>query len=221
MIIVSNTIMLVLALVYFFRLIAARTDYARKMAWFILLIGIGGIFGAICHSVHFQLGQRFFNSMFFLMNAMSLFSIFFCFWSTWIHATAHRARPKSIFVLAALYIVALLIFSYIEGDFLLIKINAGLTLIYSLVVYLKAWRNRAERGSLLIVWGIVASFVSILVHSLRISFHEWFNYKDLAHVFMIVALVLIARGGLLNSRLHSDTSAISNHGYDSPSSGNV
>lgn len=205
MIIVTNLIMFVLGVMFFARLLKARTEYAGKMGWFMLMLGISGVFGAICHSTHYQRGVEFFEGMFFLMNAFSLFAIFFCFWGTLVHAGLHRNVPGSWIWLAVVWVTVLLVVSYSRGEFLLIKIHAGITLLYTFFVHWRAFRSANEKGSLLIVWGIAASFLSILVHSAHLSFHEWFNYKDLSHLFMIVALVLIYRGVRLNSREHPRT----------------
>ena len=204
LIIVSNFIMLVLALVFFVRLRRANTLYARKMGTFMLMLGISGVFGAVCHSVHYQMGEDFFGLMFFLMNAFSLLSIFFCFWGTFIHAALHRRVAQGAIWLAVVWVGTLLVYSYVKGHFLLIKIHAGIVLLYTLYVHWRAYRRAAERGSLLIVWGIAASFISIIVHSAHISLHEWFNYKDLAHLFMIVALIVIYKGVKLNSGEHTE-----------------
>lgn len=207
LIIVSNLIMLVLSVAFFAKLIRAGSTYASRMGWFMLMLGVSGVFGAICHSTHYQLGVAWFESMLFLMNAFSLLAIFFCFWGTLLHAGLHRNVPGGWIWLAVVWVAALLVSSYAQGEFLLIKIHAGIALLYALFVHFRAWRRTGEEGSKRIVWGIGASFMSIVVHSAHISLHEWFNYKDLAHAFMIVALVLIYRGVWMNNAVHSDQGA--------------
>jgi hypothetical protein len=39
------------------------------------------------------------------------------------------------------------------------------------------------------------------VHLLKISLHDWFNHKDLAHIFIILSLILIGRGVVINGRI--------------------
>lgn len=97
--------------------------------------------------------------------------------------------------------VALVLFaSAITGDFLIIKIHAGIVLLYSMITHYLVYKRTNESGSSTVVLGIFISFLPILVHSLKFSFHEWFNYKDIAHVIMIFSLMVIYKGVRLNSR---------------------
>jgi hypothetical protein len=205
LIIVSNFIFLIISVWSFLKLRKFHNPYANAMAWFMLLIGVSGIFGALCHSIHYQLdpvGTKVFDNMLFGMHAFSLFSSFFCFRGSFLHASLERPNPRWLMRLAIIFTAAFIIFSYLAGIFVLITISAGAVLVYSLVVYGRAVKKRHEEGSRLIVYGIVSAFLSIIVHSLHISFHKWFNHKDFAHVFMIAAMILMAKGAIKNSGLH-------------------
>lgn len=107
------------------------------------------------------------------------------------------------------WVLALLIFSGIQGNFLIIKIHAAIALLYSFIVHYIVYRRTEEKGSGLVVLGIFISFLPIIVHSLKFSIDEWFNYKDIAHVIMIISLVVIYKGARLISDglgLNSQTS---------------
>jgi hypothetical protein len=205
MIIVSNFIFLVISIWGFLKLRTFGNRYSNAMSWFFLMIGISSIFGALCHSIHYQLdpiGTTVFDNMLFGMHAFSLLSTFFCFRGTLLHASVKKPYPRWVMPLAVAWITAVIIYSYLAGVFVLVTINAGVVLVFALVVYIRAAKMRNERGSLFFVWGIVAAFLSIAVHSLHISFHAWFNYKDFAHLFMIAAMILMAKGAIENSPLH-------------------
>lgn len=197
-VILTNTIFFILCFIYYKRLINYGHAYSGQMALFILLMGLSSLFGAIAHGVHYQMGTVFFDTVFFLMNALSLFSIYFCFRAPYTYYKLEGIQSKTYINLALLWIFLLLIFSLVHGNFLLIKIHAGIALMYSLVVHYKAYKRNGERGSKLIVNGISVSFLSIIVHSLKLSVHAYFNYKDIAHVIMIVSLMIIYRGIKLN-----------------------
>lgn len=95
---------------------------------------------------------------------------------------------------AFVWVAALIIYSILNGNFLVIKLHAGLALLFSLVVHYKAYRENNEVGSRLIVIGITISFGAIIVHSLKFSLHDWFNYKDASHLIMIISLMVIYKG---------------------------
>ncbi|MBL7903075.1 MAG: hypothetical protein JNK73_13850 [Bacteroidia bacterium] len=198
MIILTNLIMFAMALYYFRQLWSYNHRYSRQKALFILMIGISGIFGSIAHAVHFQLGDTFFNTVLFLMNSLSLLSILFCFSAAYYYLSKEKGTKKWVNTFVWLWVIALLIITFLQNEFVLVKIHAGIVLVFSLIVY-SLYDTRRDPGSKYIVSGILVAFLSIITHSLRINLHEWFNYKDISHVIMIVSLYLIYKGADLNS----------------------
>ena len=158
------------------------------------MLGTSSLFGAAGHAVHMQLGEVFFKIIVFLMNAFSLFSIYFCFRAAYTYINLNREPSKKYIYLVMAWVLILLVASGIQGNFTVIKIHAGIVLLYSLIVHYLVYRRSQEKGSLLVVTGILISFLPIIVHSLKFSIDEWFNYKDLAHVIMIISLIVIYRG---------------------------
>jgi len=198
MVIVTNLILFACAIYYFRQLWNFNHRYSRQKALFILMIGISGIFGSIAHAVHFQLGDAFFNTVLFLMNGLSLVSILFCFSGAYYYLTKEKGAKKWVNVVVWLWLITLLIITFQQNKFLLVKIHAGIVLVFSLIVY-SLYDTRNDPGSKYIVSGILVAFLSIVTHSLKINIHEWFNYKDISHVIMIVSLYLIYKGVVLNS----------------------
>ncbi len=198
MIILTNSIFFILCLLYYRRLSLYESEYARQVAIFMLTLGISSIFGAMGHSVHLQLGDLFFNSVLFMMNAFSLFAIYFNFKFSYTYDLGSRPPKRWLNTLVMVWVCLLLVLSLIISDFTIIKVHAGIALLYCLFVFIKAMIRRKEKGSALIVYGILVSFLSILVHSLHLSFSIWFNHKDIAHVFMIITLVMMYKGTVKN-----------------------
>lgn len=200
LVIVTNVIMFLVSLYCFKRLRAFRHPYSTQMGGFMVIMGIAGLFGATAHATHYQLGVPFFNVIFFISNMLNLISIYYCFRGSYTYFTLVRSRQtnKNVVRFVIFWIVLLLIITLVNNTFLLIKIHAGIVLIYALTVHFLAYRNHS-RGSGRVVAGILISFLSIVVHSLKFSFHEWFNYKDIAHVIMIVSLLIIYSGIQLNA----------------------
>jgi hypothetical protein len=198
--IATNLILFFFALYFFSRLSGSTKSYGRDMGWFILLLGLSSVFGAVAHGVHYQLGKFFFDAMFFLLNLSGLISIFFCFRAPLQYTGSSPANQRSLLILVIVWLSVLMVFCVIWENFLLIKIHAGLVLLYSLAAHLWATRNKPEAGNRVVVAGILISFLPILVHTFHISIHEWFNYKDLAHVIMIISLYVIGTGAWKNTQ---------------------
>jgi hypothetical protein len=199
MILLTNTFLFSISLYSYRVLIRFANAYARYMAWFIVLLGVSSIFGAIGHAVHLQLGNVFFSTVLFLMHAFSLLSIYYFFLAPLVYLKGFSETTQRYLVAAKVWIGIIILFSLFSGNFLLIKINAGVVLLYSLYMHFKAHRTRDESGNLRVVTGVLFSFVPIVIHSKEISLHEWFNYKDLSHVIMIISLIFIFSGAKRNA----------------------
>ena len=200
MVLLTNFILFLVSVYCFKRLIKYRSAYPSEMASFILILGISSCFGAVAHAVHYQLGTGFFQVVFFSCNMLNLISIYFFFKGSYTYFNLQREKVanKKVLGFVIAWIMLLLIVEAVQNEFLLIKIHAAIVLIYGLTVHFLAFLKK-DRGSGTVVLGIVISFLSILVHSLKFSVDEWFNYKDIAHTIMIISMIVIYRGIKLNS----------------------
>jgi hypothetical protein len=192
--ILTNLFLTVYCTYCFFKIKSKRYNLATSWAWFFLLIGLSSLIGSVAHGAHFQLGNGFFQAVLFMMNAVSLIAIYFCFKAANTYASLHKSPPKkhfTYFVLA--WIGVLLLLTLIYNNFVLIKIHAGIVLMYALIVHYITYRKQ-HAGSGWIVIGILVAFLSIAVHSLRLSVSDWFNYKDIAHCVMLLSLMILFKG---------------------------
>ncbi len=129
------------------------------------------------------------------MNALSLLSIYFCFKAPYLLYTLNKTNPhKKITYFVIAWITALLIYTLVRNNFLIIKIHAGIVLVYSFIVHIIVYNRTKEKGSKRVFLGISISFIPIVTHTLKLSVHEWFNYKDLAHVIILISLIVIYTG---------------------------
>jgi hypothetical protein len=193
--ILTNLIIIVYGVFVYNRLIGGDNSWLKTWAWFFLLMSVSAFFGSISHGVHEQLGSKFLNVTWFLMNAFSLLSIYFFFKAAYKNLNTHKVNNKKwLDKIVVIWIVTLLIATYLMNDFLLIKIHAGIVLLYSLIAHYVTLKNQKQKGSLMIISGIGLAFVSIIIHSLKLSIGEWMNYKDISHLFMFLSMFVIYKG---------------------------
>ena len=205
-VILTNAITTLLCIYCFLRLRKFRTELSNYWAWFFMLIGVSACFGSMAHGVQHQLGDTFLRTVVFMVNALSLVAIYFCFKAANTYFFMNRSNKPYVTWLVIAWIVILLVITFVKNNFVLIKIHAGIVLLYSLVVHLITY-FRKQPGSGIIAAGIIVSFLSILTHSIRLSFHEWFNYKDVSHVIMIISIIFIFVGAKLKMDNLSDERA--------------
>ncbi len=173
---------------------ASKQEILKDWSLFFLMVGVSSILGSVCHGAHDQYGLIFLNITLFLMNAISLISIYFFYRAAFLFFNLNKPETNFFYnYLVIVWIVISLVITLFLNKFLLIKINAGIILIYSLIIHSITYRNK-QKGSGYIVIGILISFFSIIVHSLKLSFNEWFNYKDIAHLIMLISLVILFSG---------------------------
>jgi len=177
-----------------------KNKLATEWAYFFLLIGVSSTVGSVAHGTHHQLGNLFLNTAVFLMNATSLLSIYFCFKAANTTLFLNKKQPnKYITYFVMLWVATLLVITFINNNFLLIKIHAGIVLTYSLIIHLLTHAKK-QQGSVWIAFGILVSFISIVIHSLKLSISDWFNHKDISHVIVLVSIVFMVKGVLLKSQ---------------------
>jgi hypothetical protein len=204
MVIVTNLLIFIFSIFCFKQLSKFDQEFASAWGWFTLLIGISSCFGSTAHAVHYQLGKVFFDTIFYISNALSLVSIYYCFKGTYFYYKLNSGNVNRIlmyFVIA--WVVCMLVYALLKNNFVMIKVNAGIILVFSLITHLKIYNLTKEKGSRLIVLGILISFLSIIVHSLKLSFSDWFNYKDIAHVIIVISLYVIFTGVKANAEKQS------------------
>jgi hypothetical protein len=194
MVVLTNVAFFLFSVFFYRDLVKFKNSYAKQMACFILFLGTSSLFGAIGHTVHYQLGDLFFEFILLLMNAFSLLAVYFLFRATYAYSHPEKELSKLFITGIFIWIAAMLFISRMQADFTLIKIHAGVILLYTLFVHYRKYLRSKERGNELLILGVLISFLPILIHSMRLSINEWFNYKDLAHLFMIFSLIIIYKG---------------------------
>jgi len=200
-IILTNLPILIIGIYSFKNLSYFNNSYSKNYAWFVLLVGISSCFGSLAHAFHYQNGKLFFDVIFYIMNALSLVSVYFCFQFGYVYYIGNNVKPNSIIVsIAKIWILTMLVYIFFFNNFLIVKVNAGIVLIYSFIIHLIKYNKYKERGSALVIFGIGVSFISIITHTLKISFNNWFNYKDISHVIISTSLIIIYMGVNVNSK---------------------
>lgn len=192
--ILTNSIITIYCLFVYLRTLKFNHQISRHWGIFFLLMALSSLLGSLTHGIHDQLGVTFLKTSWFLMNSVSLIGIYFFYRAAFIYSNLQKENTTQIFNYAALvWIITLLVITFFLNSFLLIKIHAGIVLLYSLIVHFITFRNK-HAGSGYIVAGIIISFLSIVVHSLKFSFGEWFNYKDISHVIVLTSMILLFKG---------------------------
>lgn len=133
------------------------------------------------------------------MNLCSSISVFFALRAT-IRFTNSGASVKVFLNIVNYLLLAVFAgLTIFRNDFEIFKIHASIALSIIFLTHLIAW-FRSHVGSGSIVVGMILSFLTVFIHSAQISISDWFNYKDISHVIMMISLIMVYNGIFLMSR---------------------
>ena len=198
-VILTNFLIFLVSLYYFRQLRVLENKYAKQTAVFVLFMGISTCFASVDHGAQYQLGKTFFRIILFISHSFNLVALYYCFRAAFSLTSLSESLHKNIIYAASAITLLLMVFILIIPSFLIIKVSAGVVLIYSLVIHLINHRKKIP-GTGLFALGVIVSFFSIIVHSLRIAISDWFNHKDIAHVIIAISLVVMCTGVKIYSK---------------------
>jgi len=193
MVVLTNFLIFLVCIYYYRVLIKYKYKYPKEIALFVLFMGISSCFGSAGHTVQHQFGVVFFRTVLFISHAFNLASLYFCFSAAYTFFLFNKKPNKSVIGVSVAITLLMLTLATITGTFLFLKIPAAVVMVYFLIIHYSGYRKNIM-GTGIVVSGILVSFLSILIHSFRISINEWFNHKDMAHVIIAVSLIIICRG---------------------------
>lgn len=166
---------------------------SRYWRFFFLFFGINAFVGFITHGFKSYFTEQQFYYVFLTMNLASV-PITFSLMKANVENTNLKTDTKKnfnvvIFIASAIF-VAITIMS---NTFVVVKISALISILLTIIVYTATYR-KGFAGHGYIVCGFAVSISALVVHGAKLSFSDWFNFKDISHVIMIISLILIFMG---------------------------
>jgi hypothetical protein len=100
-------------------------------------------------------------------------------------------RKLNVAIFIYMGIIALL--TIILNNFQLIKVNALIVIVFTIIQHFRAWRKGIPGNGY--IWGAYAfSITALIVHTAKLSVSDWFNFKDISHVIMNITLIILFIG---------------------------
>lgn len=160
---------------------------------FFLFMGLSALFGGISHGLRFHLSASEWRIMWLIMSLCSGISILFIEMAT---LNLKLFSSQKINYFSILFFVKFLIFGFYVinyPDFIISKINVVLGLLFVLIGGFISWR-RGSQIARFIFYGILFSLSTGIIHSLKISISDQFNYKAISHILIMISLQIIYNG---------------------------
>ncbi len=165
---------------------------ATQKFWsiFFAFIGIASITGGTAHGFINYVGQNFHYAAW-IFTGLAIFSAEMAT----LQLIENEKLKSAIRIFVYIQLLVLVGSVMYLQNFDSVRINSavgllGVVMPFSLIHYAK----HKDKRSALIMIGILSNLVPGVVHALKLSYNQWFNFNDISHVIMVFCLYIIYRG---------------------------
>ncbi len=159
------------------------SDIQKMWTLFFLFFGLSTLVGGCSHAfyqIHEGVGYKLFWLTMQIFNGAAVM---------FAQLATYTKKAKQILVIQFIvFVFAVLFFQ----KFIVVIINNIISLIP--VMLLNFQKEKKAIFNKKIAYGILISFAPALIHGFKISFHTFFNYNDIAHIFIMLSLYIIFSG---------------------------
>jgi hypothetical protein len=188
-------------LVCFLRLKKKKLQFPiRFWIYFFLLVGVSSLVGVIVHGFSYYTPPDVHFKIWWTMGVIQGAGITLAqFGFTSNVLTRFRMLVISLVTLQFGVFAVML---YVKGTFDVAKIHVAIGLVPIMIYYMyKGFKGL--KAEILVATGIIISTLTAIVHSLKLSISQWFNYNDIAHILIITSLIVMYYG--VNAGLTENT----------------
>ena len=180
---------------YFYRnLNRLSTDDISIKHWkhFFLLLSIASFTGGCSHGF-FAIHEGFaYKSFWLAMQSFNVLSVFYAQQATLCSALQYSTKKNYWNLSYKIQLVLFLIAVFVFHNFLVVVIDSTIGLIPIMIIHFMDAKK--IKSSVWIAYGIMVLFLAAIVNTTKFSFHVYFNYLDIAHIFIMINLSLIFKG---------------------------
>lgn len=168
---------------------------------FFLFLGISTTFGGLSHGLKHYMNDDIYKVMRLGMNLTSIVSSYFLLLATAeMLDNGNAARKKKVRIFVQITTIVISAITIAINEFSLIMIYAGVVVLLTIILNYLDFK-KGERGSQEVALGFGISLLSIIVFKLQISIHEYFNFRDISHIIMLISLYFVFLGAMAKTRM--------------------
>jgi hypothetical protein len=200
---ITDFILAALCLVFYFRF-AANNKEDGSFYWkrFFLFMGISTLVGGITHAFLENHNTNMYSFFWLSMQLLSGLSVLYSQIAT-IHSIPNPNIPlyrtmKTSLLLSRIQFVLFAVAVLLFRNFIVVVTNSTVGFLMVLYIHALSGRKYGNRASAWIALGIMVSFLTAIIYTLKISINQWFNFKDIAHVIMMISISFIFYGAVLS-----------------------
>lgn len=173
-----------------------EADLSQKFwALFFLFLGLASVTGGTAHGFINYVGHKFHYAAW-LLSGLSIF----CAQLAVLPLIENRKirTVVRLFCYAQLMVMSASVIIFRHFSSVLWDSIVGLIGVV-IPVSLAHYSKRRDRRSALVVVGVLSNLLPAIIHMLKLSFSQWFNFNDISHVVMIGCLYIMYRAARTQS----------------------
>ncbi|MBL0046594.1 MAG: hypothetical protein IPP32_00615 [Bacteroidetes bacterium] len=195
----TDFILAFLCILFYFQFSAAKQDKGA-LYWklFFLFMGCSTFIGGITHAVfenHHTSGYLIFWITMQILSGLSVYAaqVATIYSIPNANIPIYRSEDKSLLICRIQFFVFALATLTLQ-NFLIVVVNSTVGFLMVLFIHAISGKKYGNRPAGWIALGITISFLTAIIYTLKISLNDWFNFKDIAHVIMMVSVCFIFYG---------------------------
>ena len=195
----TDFILAILCLFFYFRFSQSNRE-TGLFYWklFFLFMGFSSLIGSIVHAIfeHHQTGA--YLTLWLTMQLFSGLSVYTAQLAT-IQSIPNAKIPlyrsaNASILICRIQFAVFTIAAFLSQNFLVVVINTTVGFLMVLFIHALSGKKYGNRSAGWIALGITVSFLTAIVYTLKISVNDWFNFKDIAHVIIMISVCFIFYG---------------------------
>lgn len=188
---ITDYIITIIALLFYIRIKPAN-ETVKNWRLFFLLLGISTLFGGTSHAFFPVHDGWQYKSFWLPMQLINGFAIYFAQQATLLSVLQNSGNSKTWKYIYIIQLITYIVVLMIVQKYIVTIIENALGLIPIMILHLRA--GTGKESYKLIGYGIAVSFITAIVHGLKFSLHDYFNYNDIAHIFIMISLYIMYKG---------------------------
>lgn len=187
----TDLIITILAFIYYLKL-SANNEIVKNWRLFFLFISLSTFAGGCSHAFFAVHEGAQYKTVWLGMQFINGFAVYFAQKATLLsvlkNSKNYNAWKLSYAIQLFTYFVVLIIFQ----KYIVTIVNNATGLIPIMILHFTATDKKQSYNW--VAYGILISFITAIVHGAKFSLHAYFNYNDIAHVFIMISLSVMYWG---------------------------
>lgn len=186
----TDFIIAALAFMFHTKLKKTTSPVINYWGYFFLFFGLSTFVGAFSHAFFLIHDGWMYKSFWLPMQIINGIAVYFAQQATLVSVLQTHPSRRTWEIIYKFQLIAFMIAVPLFQNFLVTVIENALGLIPIMILHYKY----KEHYTKIIANGIAISFLTAIIHISKFSLHAYFNYNDIAHVFIMISLAVMFRG---------------------------